>query len=503
MNNIKNKVTLLNVLSSLLLQIFNIVSAFIIPRIILSYFGSEVNGLVSSLTQFLSYITLVEGGVTGVITASLYKPLVNKDFEKVSSIVKTSNSFFRKIGLLFIGYSLIVALIYPLFFNKLFSFIYIFSLTLILAIDLLIQYMYSLTLRTLLIADKKVYVVSFTRIVTIILNVVVVIISVKVYPSIHLLKFVGGLLFILQPLIYTWYIKKNYLINYNAKIDNNLLSERWNGFAINVAAFIHYSTDITILTIFTNLSTVSIYSVYALVTSGIRSIINSISTGINPTIGQSYASGNMKDLNQKMNIYEFIINILVFFIFSIAGLLITSFVMIYTKGINDADYYQPLFGYLILLSEAIYLIKFPHLNLAYSANKFKEITKPAFVEAAINIIISVILVRKYGLIGISIGTISAMIYRLIFHVSYTKKLIPDRKESVFYKKLFIFCIFSILSIIICVSFIPNVDFNIYKWLFSAIIYVAIFILVYSIMVALFFRDEFIYIKKYLFRKRVK
>ena len=53
------------------------------PKIILSYFGSEVNGLVSSLNQFLAYITLVEGGITGVILANLYKPLVDKDEKKL------------------------------------------------------------------------------------------------------------------------------------------------------------------------------------------------------------------------------------------------------------------------------------------------------------------------------------------------------------------------------------------------------------------------------------
>ena len=71
----KNKATLLNMISGLILQLFTLVSGFILPKIILIYFGSEVNGLVSSLNQFLSYITLVEGGITGVIVANLYKPI--------------------------------------------------------------------------------------------------------------------------------------------------------------------------------------------------------------------------------------------------------------------------------------------------------------------------------------------------------------------------------------------------------------------------------------------
>ena len=92
------KVTLINIISSILLQIFTIIYGFIIPKIIIDYFGSEVNGLVSSITQFLSYISLLEGGVTAVIIAKLYKPLVENDNKKISSIIVTANKFYKKIA---------------------------------------------------------------------------------------------------------------------------------------------------------------------------------------------------------------------------------------------------------------------------------------------------------------------------------------------------------------------------------------------------------------------
>ena len=499
MKKLKSKETLLNVIFSLLLQICNIISTFIIPKIILSYFGSNVNGLVASLTQFLSYISLIEGGITGVITASLYKPLVKKDNKKISSILKTTDSFFKKIGFIFIVYSLILGVLYPLLSDTEFSFLYIFTLTIVLSLNLLIQYMYSLTLRTLLNADKKVYIVSLTQIIIIILNIILVLISVKVYPSIHLLKFISGVLFLLQPIVYNRYVNKYYSIDKDAPIDNKLLNARWNGFAINLAAFIHFSTDITILTVFTNLVTVSIYSVYALVSTGLRTIINSVATGINPTIGQAYAKGDIDELNAKMDLYEYIINSLVFFAFSVAGLLITPFVLIYTQGITDANYNQPLFGYLLLVSEALYLLKFPHLNLAYSANKFKEITKPAFIEAILNIIISIILVSKFGLIGVAIGTIIAMIYRMIFHVWYTKNLIKDWNQWSFYKKVIIFLITSCIGITICL-FLGTPKLNFISWGLYAIIYSLIFSILFGLMSFIFFKKEIKYFRSYLFKK---
>ena len=112
---IKNRVTLLNVAASLFMQIASVISALIVPRLILETFGSSTNGLVSSISQFLNYITLVEGGITGVISANLYKPLVDGDNKKLSSVLTTARSFYRKIGVLFIGYSVVLGVVYPFF----------------------------------------------------------------------------------------------------------------------------------------------------------------------------------------------------------------------------------------------------------------------------------------------------------------------------------------------------------------------------------------------------
>ena len=94
----KKRITISNTFFSLILQIVTIISGFIIPRLLLKTFGSEVNGLVSSLNQFLNYITLIEGGITAVILANLYKPLAEKNMEKINGIVAVTNQFFKKIA---------------------------------------------------------------------------------------------------------------------------------------------------------------------------------------------------------------------------------------------------------------------------------------------------------------------------------------------------------------------------------------------------------------------
>ena len=491
----RNKATLINMISGLILQTFTILSGFILPKIILTCFGSEVNGLVSSLNQFLSYISLVEGGITGVVMANLYKPIVEKDEQKISAVMVTANRFFKKIGILFVAYSVGLSIVYPLLFKTEFNFAYVCSLTLILSITVLVQYMFSITLKTLLDADKRVYVVNFTQTLIVICNVIFAQISVWVYPSIHILKLISGILFILQPVIFGYIVKRDW----STDPEYSLIKSRWSGFAINLAAFIHGSTDITILTILTNLKTVSVYSVYGLVSNGIKALVQACLSGLSQTVGQAYAKKDWKELNQKLDLYEYVVFVLVFFIFTVTALLINPFIRLYTRDVTDANYNQPIFGILLIISEGLYLVKFPHLNLAYAANKFKEITVPAYIEALLNIVISVILVHKFGLVGVAVGTIVGMTYRMMFHVYYTSKIVPGRVQSIFYKKFCLFAISVAIGFMICSLVIPLRVVTVMNWVIHAILYCAVVggcILLTSV---LFFKKELTFFAKYLKR----
>lgn len=496
----KSKVTLLNMIMALVQQICTIISGFIIPRIILMYFGSETNGLISSLVQFLNYIALVEGGITSVVTARLYKPLVNGDYNSVSSILVTARNFYRKISVIFIGYSIILSIVFPLLKHTEFSFIYVFSLSMVLSVGIFIQYMFSLTLKTVLDADKKSYIVTSTQSLIIVLNVALGIISVNIFPSAHLLKGITALLFIIQPIVYGRYVKAHYPINWLASANNELIKERWNGFAINTAAFIHNCTDIAVLTVFTDLKTVSIYSVYALVTNGLKQLINSLFTGITPVIGQSYAKEDTEELNTKLDVYEYICFILVFLAFTLSSLLITPFVLLYTKNINDANYNQDIFGVLISVSEAIYLIKMPHLTLSYTANKFREISIHAYIEAGINIVISIILVKSLGLIGVALGTIAGMLYRMIFHVWFTSRIVEKRSQFIFYKKLILFLLTTSVGVLICRAITIEIE-GIISWILCGVLYFIVLFVLYLVISLLAFRDEMKYILHYLKKEK--
>ena len=490
-----------NIVTTVILQIVTIICGFILPKLILSYFGSEVYGLTSSITQFLNYIQLLEGGLTGVIMAALYKPLAENDTKKVSGVVKATEVFFRKIGIIYIIYVVLLSIIYPIIVKTSFSYIYVLTLVIIIGISSFIQYFFSLTYRILINADRKGYIVSIANIVFLLLNLGLTIIAFKIYPEIHLIKFINAVSFTVQPIIFTLYVEKNYKIDKSVDPDKTALKQRWDGFGQNIAFFIHSNTDIVILTFF-SLGQVSVYAVYSMIVSAIKNLINAIASAIAPSMGNVLVSQSHENKNRVFDNFEFIIGIITTTMFTCCMLLILPFVKVYTANINDANYIQPIFAVLLCVAEAVYCLRAPYISVAYSSGHFKQTTKYAYIEAGLNIVISLVLVSHLGLVGVAIGTLVSMIYRMTAHIVYLKNNILDRTIIKAIKNLVPFIVSSTASTLI-VSFFVKIDVSGYfSWCIFAVLVCIIVVTLQIVSMLMFRRSMFVsFMKTYLLRKR--
>lgn len=481
----------INIISSLLLQLFTMMSGFILPRIIISSFGSEVNGLVSSINQFLNYVALLEGGVSSVITASLYKPLRDKDYRKISGIINATQRFFRQIGFIFIIYMTVVAFVYPLLVKTKYTYKYVIILIYVLGSTIMAQYFLSLANRILIRADRKVYCVSFVQTLCIILNFVLVLVSVKYFRDILVVKFVSALVFLVQPIMFGVFVKKHYPLDRTIPPDSNALKQRWDGFGQNIAYFIHSNTDIVLLTVFSTLPTVSVYAVYSMVVVAIKNLVISVSSSITPSIGNILASKDEKKINSYFELYEFGMFYISAVMFSCCLILIVPFVGVYTAGITDVNYHQPIFGWVLVLSEMIYCIRDPYVSVAYSAGKFKETSVFAIVEAVINIVLSLVLVIRFNLLGVAIGTLVAMTVRTGLHINYLKKYILNRSRLKAVKKIIVFAFACFISIIISSFFRISEVSTFTGWSIKAMLVFFTTMVVVTVFSAFFYRNDIV------------
>lgn len=486
----EKKIILRNICSSFLLQIVTMISGFVIPKAILSHFGSEVNGLISSMNQFLNYIQLLEGGLSGVVMSALYKPLAEQNKDKISAVINATRGFFRHIAIIFFVYMIGIAVGYPLLVNTGFTFEYSFALVVVLGSNLFVQYFFSLTFRILLSADRKVYIVSAVQIVIVIINLIVVVVLTECSEDILIIKLAGAVIFLIQPIVFGWYVKKHYSIDKSIPPDNEALSQRWSGFGINLAYFVHTNTDVVILTIFSTLANVSVYSIYLLVVNALKNFVISISQAIMPSFGKVLVSGDRYEINQKFELYEFGLYFIATLAFSCGLFLITPFVKIYTANIHDADYEQYVFGYILVLAEMVYCYRDSYVTAAYSAGHFRQVSRYAIIEVVINLSLSLLLVSKMGITGVAIGTLVSMIYRGIAHVWYIKKNILYRNPQIAFKKMVIFSTCILLSFILS-TFLVNITVNsMLDWIIEAFFVFAINLVIITIVSFIFFREDF-------------
>lgn len=501
----RSKNAILNIIVSLLLQVVTLICGFIVPKLIITKFGSNVNGLVSSIIQFLAYISLLESGFGPVVKATLYKPIANKDKKQIENILKASEKFFRIIALIFVIYLIILSVVYPTIVNTEFTFVYTMSLILIISISTLAEYYFGMTYTLYLQAEQKTYIISVIRIIGYILNTVVIVILIKANASIHIVKLVSGIIFVLRPIAQNIYVKKKYNINLKNANKNYELKQKWDGLAQHIAAVVHDNTDITILTIFAPITEVSVYSVYYLVAKGIKSIIQAFTGGVDAAFGDMIAKNEKEQLNKSFKTYELFYYTITTIAYVCTLVLIVPFIKVYTLGITDANYIRQLFAYLIVLAELIWAIRQPYNELVKAAGHFKETRKGAWVEAISNIVISLILVWKYGIVGVAIGTLVAMVIRTVEFVYHTNKYILERNQKASIIRFGIIAV-QVIVVTLLSKLLPTYEFtNYFIWIkYACMVLVLTIIIVLPVNLIVYrndVKDLLDIIKRNVFRKK--
>ncbi len=483
---------MLNSASSLIYQAAAIICGFVLPKFFLSCYGSSVNGLISSITQFLGFISLAECGVGAVVQSTLYKPLAENDIVSVSKIVKSSDRFFKRIAYLLLGYTAVLMIVYP--FITLDSFDYLFTLILIFVISIstFAQYYLGMTYKLLLAADQLGFIQYTIHTAALVLNTVACIVLMKAGASVQFVKLTTSLIFLAQPVLLSVIAKRKYKLIKNITLTEEPIKQKWNGLAQHIASVVLVSTDTMVLTLLSTLENVSIYSVYHIIVNGVKQIVVSATNGMQAMLGNMLAKNETEKLNSTFDQIEWLLHTIVSVVFSVTAVLIIPFVRIYTKNITDADYIVPAFAYMITLAQAAYCLRLPYNIMVLAAGHYKETQRSAIIEALINIVVSVVLVFNFGLIGVAIGTFVAMMYRTIYLAYYLSKNIISRKLHHFVKHLTVDAIgVAALFVIVNVfsDFFTLTSVNYVSWLVLAVKTGFAALVVFALTNTVFFRSK--------------
>ena len=278
---------------------------------------------------------------------------------------------------------------------------------------------------------------------------------------------VSSLIFITRPVFYSAYVKYHYCLDKHIQFDVEPIKQKWNGVAQHLAYAVQEKTGVVVLSVMATLDAVSVYSVYFLIMSGLRGLIYSVTSSLTSFLGNILAKGETETLRRNFDRIEWVMHTITLLFFTSAAVLVIPFVKVYTAGITDADYIVPVFPFLMCAAVACRCLQLPYNIVVQAAGHFKETQNSAIIEPVIDIVLSVLLVGKYGLNGVAIGMLVSIVYRMLYLSLYLTRHIIQTSKWQLIKRLLVDILLMGLIAWTC-SWVPSCHSSYWSWILMAI-----------------------------------
>ncbi len=464
-NTIKNKQkerksSVLNAILSSLAPFVSALLMFAYTKVVIQFYGDDLNGVSRLLVMILSYFSLVNGGISLFIISSLYSPIRNEEWDKVDSIISSANKYFKLSGLIFIFGGISLGTLIPFLVKSTeyinYSFLYAFSITLILPrfIDMFFNAKYV----SVLYADNKRFIRVAIGLITSALTTLCAILFLILTRSNSHLKIITSningnqlttktlegvdeskkwmlvyanlitfVAVIFNLIIYKILFYKRYnQITFASKdkFDFNFKKAIWTSLSLEFFTLVLFNTDeiVIALSSYSNddssstLAQISIYAMYVGFANTFRVIIEGFIRSVKGYLGK-VSEDPKKSLN-KITFFSVMLSGVVL----INGSIVTPFIVntIFASK-KTVGYFQPLLGAIVCLNTFLFVVRLPHVMVQEIDIQYKKLFWPSFIEAMLNLSLSLTLIWFFGIWGIVCATSIALVYRLVHNAIIDKK----------------------------------------------------------------------------------
>lgn len=425
----ENKI-LKNLNLNLIITLLTSILLFSVNKYFTKYMGIENLGLMKLFTQLVTFLNLAELGIGTASTYALYKPLLEKDIKKVNLIISTLNFFYKRISFFVMIAGGIFSLILPFIIKisldyKVYVYWYLY------VVNVVASY-WSAKYSIIFIANQE---YSYVRKIEGFSKVLFQ--SFQIVIIIYLQSFVLYILFLILQNIFTWIMYKKYFIKNYAyikfvnEIDKSIFKNMTKLFWHKIGGFIVFNTDYIIISKFISLSVVGIYSSYLMIYQIALTLINILTSVLNPIVGNYIANNNNNNIyNYWKKLDSFYYVSAVIFISCIYKLS-NSFIILWL----GENYILPnITVILILINLFIHIVRNMIGIFKNNYGFFDDIHLP-IIESLINLTFSLILVQKLGLNGVILGTLFSNIIVIMFLspiLVFRKCFEKQRKDYIVY-----------------------------------------------------------------------
>lgn len=418
-----------NIVYSTMVKILTFAIGIIIPRLIIVGYGSEVNGLLQTISSIYSYLALIMAGVGTAAIQGLYKPISQDDKKEVSAVLVATKQYFHRLVRWYGLGVIIFSVAYPFFVKSAINQFAIFAVIFLEGFSAVLTYYFTYTVQAILSADGKDYVIQIIQFIVFVITSVTKVILILIEVNIVILQLAYLLINIFQITIYQVYIKKTYAwINWKEEPNNEVLKNRKHFLLNGVAWTVFNSTDTIVISTFCGLMFSSVYALYNMVFANLNLVFAIFYNSIYFLLGQVYHE-NKKRYIKLHDGFESCISALVFSVLSIAYILILPFFELYTRGIRDINYIDAHLPLLFCFVQILSNCRMISGNLINLTNNPKMTNKASIMEVIINLCLSIILAKLIGIYGVLIATIVALAFKTNYIIVVSNRKLLKRPPT--------------------------------------------------------------------------
>lgn len=448
-----------NLISSLVYQFVLISLSFLLPRLYLENFGSEINGVLSTIKQIFMYMCLLEAGVGLATTQALYKRIGEKDYKSASSVLSATNAYYIKTGVIYLAIVLVIAGVYAYVLPTPINSTELFIIIILNAIPALFSYFVQAKYRILMEVDGRKYVINNSETILQLASNIGKILVLFLTDSLILIQLVYCIIALIQLSFLYLYAKRRYKwLDLKAKPDFEAISQKNSVLLHQISGMVFNNTDIILISVLCDFKAASIYTIYNMFFSQVQNFITSIVSGFNFALGQMFHVDKNK-FCKVFRVYETVYITATFIIYTLMAVFLLPLIQIYTNGVNDANYTNVYLVFLFVIMNLLANGKLPINSIIEYSGNFQETRSHAVWEMIINITASVVAIIYMGICGAILGTIAALIYRSIVMIHYSNKNVLERSPMCTYKVWIVNAtVFAVIMAIFFVDTFSNMPF---------------------------------------------
>lgn len=478
-----------NAIASIVYLVLKTLLDFALRTVFIYMLGNTYLGVNGLFSNILMILNLAELGVGNAIIYNLYKPVAQKDTERIRSLMALYRNCYHTIGIaIFVAGLCLVPFLDMIIKYDTTAIQHVRFIFLLYLLNSALSY-FMVYKTNLVVVNQKNYTITLIRMIFEVVLVILQILSLLIFRSFYVYLVILIANTILCNFISSKYAEKMYPEETKYKNAKKITKQEKKGIFKNVRALMMYKiggvvlngTDSIIISSFIGISIVGIYSNYLLVIDALKKVLLNIFNSVVASVGNLNST---EDREKSLEVY-YELNFLTFFLFGFCSIAVVCVMQHFLTFWLGTEY---LFtkGVLIIIVANFYIYGINNISIIYRNTLglfVKGKYRPLFA-GCINIVLSIILAKKYGIAGVLFATTVSHLLTTSWYDPYMiLKYGFQKRPWVYFAKMLQYLMVVILALLISekiVSFIPQTNILFF------VIDVAICFVIFSLLCCVFF-----------------